>query len=211
MAIAPPSATVERSGGGHDDRLGPKRRRQASPRLSTCANSRAKFVPLLYPSSAMRRSKASQIGAALGWALSAPTPTIFSVCCARAASGHAAAPPSSVTKSRRLDQHGASSPRAGATNNDHRGRRLVGLTLSLLRACQEVLGSDLNRATRAAERITHHGGRLLQCGISIRPLSGLGHSRPRRAKRHAHARPLCPEKQTKCRSSQQVRFVPIVS
>jgi hypothetical protein len=29
VAIAPPSATVERSGGGHDDRLGPKRRRQA--------------------------------------------------------------------------------------------------------------------------------------------------------------------------------------
>src|SRR5262245_6439184 len=29
VAIASPSATVERSGGGHDDRLGPKRRRQA--------------------------------------------------------------------------------------------------------------------------------------------------------------------------------------
>jgi len=47
----------------------------------------------------MRCSKANQIGAALGWALSAPTRSIFAA--ARAASGQAAiAPPSSVTNSK---------------------------------------------------------------------------------------------------------------
>src|SRR6266508_4644032 len=41
----------------------------------------------------MRCSKATQIGAALRWALSAPTRSIFAGCCARAASGHVAAAP----------------------------------------------------------------------------------------------------------------------
>jgi len=42
------------------------------------------------------------------------------------------------------------------------------------------------------ERIAHlsYGGRPLHCGISIRPVSGWGHSRSGRSKLHGHACPL---------------------
>jgi len=75
------------------------------PTLATRTNSKVKFVPSLCPSSAIRCSKASQMGAALGCALSAPTRSIFVGCCARTASGHAAAMPRSVMNSRRFTSH----------------------------------------------------------------------------------------------------------
>jgi hypothetical protein len=51
--------------------------------------------------------------------------------------------------------------------------------------------------------------RLLRRGISIRPMTGVGQTRPRPAKSRAEARPLCPESGQNGPTSREVRFVPI--
>jgi hypothetical protein len=64
-------------------------------------------------------------------------PTLGILCCARAASGHAAAPPTSVMKSRRF-MPDIGVPPASALP--------VFRTLNLLQNGRQVLGPDLNRS-----------------------------------------------------------------
>src|SRR5262249_22325655 len=69
----------------------------------------------------------------------------------------------------------------------------------------QVLGTDLNRSEfrgalptlcAAPNDSTQRAGRPLHCRISIRCLSALGHSRPKRSKLQARACPLYPRKRT---------------
>src|SRR5215471_21614956 len=113
--------------------------------------------------------------------MSRPTRRTRSPCCARAASDHdAAAPPSSVTNSRRfMPNMGSSSPaiwRRQRAQIDRR-RRSVYRTLNLPQNGRQVLGPDLNRSgsrrgalpvpsCTATRTIAHGGGSPLHCGIS---------------------------------------------
>jgi hypothetical protein len=46
-----------------------------------------------------------------------------------------------------------------------------------------------------SDSISRRGGRLLRCGISIRPMTGLGHSRRSRPRPHVHPCPQHPQYQ----------------
>jgi len=101
-------------------------------------------------------------------------------CCARAASGHAAAvPPSGVMNSRRFMLNmGTSSP--VAWRRRHRAWRSVYRTLSLPQSSRQVLGADLNcsesrRAGRAFRRCEHqHSRSRLGCTPSSPQYCGSG-------------------------------------
>jgi hypothetical protein len=84
---------------------------------------------------AVRRTCPSASSAASG--ISTPIRRAPSLCCARAASGHAAAPPMSVMNWRRLMSNMAFPPR---------GRRSLYRTLSMPQYGRQVFGADLNRS-----------------------------------------------------------------
>src|SRR5262245_42363874 len=123
----------------------------------------------------------------------------FPICCARAASGHATAPPMSAIHSRRLVSSIGFPPPC----------RVLPLTqsvcrmLSLPQGGPKVLGLDLNHSEsrRGAARPllycrpndSTRGGSPLCCGISVPPSSALGHLRPRQSELDRAACPLCPE------------------
>jgi hypothetical protein len=53
--------------------------------------------------------------------------------------------------------------------------------------------ASASRASNRKDSTPPHRGRLLRCGISTRPMSLVGHSRPRRTKPHHSPCPLHPE------------------
>ena len=128
-----------------------------------------------------------------------PITGIAGGCCARTASGQAAAPLSSVMNWRHLRSSMDSSPEPAVPAY----RRL-----RMPRKLPQVLGADLNRSESRRRRCQHrcpsnlkdstagYGERLLRCGISIRRMTAVGHSRPTRSKSHDRACPLCPRKRT---------------
>src|ERR1700730_12451570 len=126
-------------------------------------------------------------------------------CCARDESGHAAAPPSSVINWRRLmSSIGPSFCRRSPLPATGRGGRSTAY-LPCHGARGQILGPSLNLsesrqiAASAAPVLPpktiaqRYHGKLLQRGISIRPMSAWGHSRPSQPILPVGALPLRPE------------------
>ena len=107
--------------------------------------------------------------------------------------------------------------RHGWRLRDRRRRRSVYRTLKQPQNGRRVLGTNLKRSEseRCLTLCCHPNDstplcseRLLQCGISIRFMIAVGHPRPRPAKPHAYARPLCPKSDRRTNQNAIGRWMP---